>query len=841
MKRNKISICSLAMSAAILAGCSNPNTPVTPETTTAAATVDPGTTADPGTSAPITKATQSGDPTDPVTRTTDPGDPTDPTATAPITKAPISPDALQNEYYRFTLDVMNRSVKASSDNVMVSPLSLMLALSMTANGAGGNTAQEMLSVLGGDMTMEQLNEVLHAYVKDLPSDREAQLKIANSIWCKDDPDLSIRESFLNVAKEYYSAGIFPAAFDDATLEAINNWVNTNTDGMIKKLLDRFDPNTQMILINAILFDGKWQKEYYDESIRKLPFTNAKGEAKNVEQMFSEENVYLTGKNYTGFAKYYKGENYAFVGLLPNEGTTPEELIAGMNAQGLKELWTNAENRSVYVRIPKFTFDYSNKMNDILRSMGMESAFDPVNADFSGMTEKEKLHISSVLHKTRVEVTEKGTRAAAVTSISLANEAVIEVDPTPEVFLDRPFVFMIVDTKQALPIFMGRVNDLEGEEIPASAGGQQSQVPANPATQANGTYADSFKCGYLGDNPMKPGSLYLISTEEEAEYVRKHMDSPANIGVIKLMKSYPLSDYSYLLLYTEYGSGGYYMHADSIECVDGRIGFHYDFVDTPGEVATAVMDGDFHYGAFPKDMIRDVKYTTTTSPIPADTQELSGIYEEDLILEILAGSLFPAEVEFGFGGEAGYSCTSSTDEKIIRGVIDALNAVEVVREVPEDEPVSYVADGGVDIMFYTTDRRKVTLNFDGDVHVILGDTLYEIANTHQLSEAISVMQYVPFLAQIEDGYIAVLHGGVGERTYETYVYKTENGYRYFNVTSTTVSWGATEWSHKVNDYGYTDSKEEIVRRAKAHGADQFVTYGNDTTPYPIEDFLNSKEG
>ena len=142
----------------------------------------------------------------------------------------------------------------------------------------------------------------------------------------------------------------------------------------------------------------------------------------------------------------------------------------------------------------------------------------------------------------------------MTSISLANEAVIEVDPTPEVFLDRPFVFMIVDTEQALPIFMGRVNDLEGEEIPASAGGQQSQVPANPATQANGTYADSFKCGYLGDNPMKPGYLYLVSTEEEAEYVRKHMDSPANIGVNKLMKSYPLSDYSYLLLYKKHGNG-----------------------------------------------------------------------------------------------------------------------------------------------------------------------------------------------------------------------------------------------------------------------------------------------
>ncbi len=838
MKRKKISICSLAMSAAILAGCSNPNTSVTQETTAQVTASDPQTTTP--VTAPITHATQSVDPTDPITRATQPVDPTAPTATTPITKAPISPDALQNEYYRFTLDILKRSLESSSENVMVSPLSLMLALSMTANGAGGNTAQEMLSVLGGDMTMEQLNEVLHAYVKDLPSDREAQLKIANSIWCKDDPDLSIRESFLNVAKEYYSAGIFPAAFDEATLEAINNWVNTNTDGMIKKLLDRFDPNTQMILINAILFDGKWQEEYYEGATQKLPFTNNKGEMKKVEQMFSEENIYLTGKNYTGFAKYYKGENYAFVGLLPNEGTTPEELIAGMNAQGLKELWTNAKKRSVYVRIPKFTFDYSNKMNDILRSMGMESAFDPVNADFSGMTEKEKLHISSVLHKTRVEVTEKGTRAAAVTSISMANEAVIEVDPTPEVFLDRPFVFMIVDTEQALPIFMGRVNDLEGEEIPASAGGQQSQVPTNPATQANGTYADSFKCGYLGDNPMKPGYLYLVSTEEEAEYVRKHMDSPANIGVIKLMKFYPLSDYSYLLLYTEYGSGGYYMHADSIECVDGRIGFHYDFVDTPGEVATAVMDGDFHYGAFPKDMIRDVKYTTTTSPIPADTQELSGIYEEELILEILTGSLFPAEVEFGFGGEAGYSCTSSTDEKIIRGVIDALNAVEVVREVPEDEPVSYVADGGVDIMFYTTDRRKVTLNFDGDVHVILGDTLYEIANTHQLSEAISVMQYVPFLAQIEDGYIAVLHGGVGERTYETYVYENGKGYKFYNVISTTESWGSSKRNLQVRNYGTVDTKEDVFRRAKEHGADQFVTYPGDPTAYPVEEFYGKKE-
>ena len=124
---------------------------------------------------------------------------------------------------------------------------------------------------------------------------------------------------------------------------------------------------------------------------------------------------------------------------------------------------------------------------------------------------------------------------------------------------------------------------------------------------------------------------------------------------------------------------------------------------------------------------------------------------------------------------------------------------------------------------------------------IGDATYKITKSARLTNICELMPYVPVLAEIEDDYIAVLHGGVGEQTYETYVYKSGNGYMFYNVTSTTVSWGATEWTHKVNDYGYTDSKEEIVRRAKAHGADQCVTYDGDTKAYPIEDFLNSKEG
>ncbi|MBR5349131.1 MAG: serine protease [Lachnospiraceae bacterium] len=461
MKKTKTRLCSLTLSALMLAGCSNPNTPA------AKGTSAPATTAEPATAEPATKTTE------PVVKVTEPvvTEPTVEPTTEPIKPAPTITDpttvepsdpgrktdvSLNYQYNCFTLEALKRALAEDKSNVMVSPLSLMLALSMTANGAAGKTAEEMLSVLGGGMTMSELNYVLNQYTSALPSSEEAKLSIANSIWYKDTLEFAIREDFLKATQKYYSADIFPSAFDREALTKINNWVSQKTDGMIEKILDELTPEMRMILINAILFDGKWAEEYYEDAILKQTFTNAAGEKKDVEMMFSEENRYLSNDKCTGFMKFYKGSRYAFVGLLPNEGT-PDQLITGMTAKDLLALFKDPVHEKVDVCIPKFTFDYSKSMSDILKSMGIKDAFDDTKADFSNLSDTP-LFISDVIHKTRVEVTEKGTRAAAVTAVIVA-ENCCEPEIIHTVYLDRPFVFMIVDTEQNLPIFIGRVNDI----------------------------------------------------------------------------------------------------------------------------------------------------------------------------------------------------------------------------------------------------------------------------------------------------------------------------------------------------------------------------------------------
>lgn len=389
---------------------------------------------------------------------------TDPAKTDPTKQVALngeSKTAFTMQYNHLTLDLMTHAIKDSDDNVMLSPLSILTALSMTANGAKSETLREMEQVLGGKLDIHQLNEFIKAYSDTLPSSDQAKLAIANSIWYKDAPGISIREDFLKANQNYYSAGIFPAAFDEKTVTDINSWVDKNTDGMIKKLIEELSPANRMVLINAILFDGEWEVQYEEGDIKTLPFTNASGTEKDVKQMVSTEYKYLSDANCKGFMKPYKGGKYAFVGLLGNGNMSPDELLSKMNDEQLQSLFTNAQNREVNVRIPKFTFDYSLIMNDVLQSMGIKQAFDPDLADFSGMTDTEHFFINKVLHKTRVEVTEKGTRAAGVTGIIVDGvTAALEPEPIPEVYLDRPFVFMIVDTDLNLPIFIGRVNTIE---------------------------------------------------------------------------------------------------------------------------------------------------------------------------------------------------------------------------------------------------------------------------------------------------------------------------------------------------------------------------------------------
>ena len=214
-------------------------------------------------------------------------------------------------------DKSDNSAESADKNPLISPLSVLCALAMTANGAKGETLAQMEDVFG--LPVQELNGYLHAYMDSLPSGDKYKVNLANSIWFKDDGRLKVERDFLQTNADYYGASIYKAAFDNATRKDINGWVSNRTNGMIKNILDKIPDDAVMYLVNALAFDAEWQNIYKKDKVKNGIFTMESGQAKNVEMMYGLEHMYLDDGNATGFIKYYADRKYAFVALLPNEG------------------------------------------------------------------------------------------------------------------------------------------------------------------------------------------------------------------------------------------------------------------------------------------------------------------------------------------------------------------------------------------------------------------------------------------------------------------------------------------------------------------------------------------
>jgi serine protease inhibitor len=229
----------------------------------------------------------------------------------------IEDDFIKNTY-EFSTDLFKRSIDME-ENSLVSPLSVLLALAMTANGADTLTLEQMEDVLGMGTAIEDLNSYLYSYVKGLPSSDKAKLSIANSIWFRDDEGrLTIEEDFLQTNANFYGADIFKAAFDGQTVKDINKWVEDKTDGMIDQILEDIGSDHIMYLLNAIAFDAEWSVVYNKDQIISSEFQAISGEKQAVDLMNSEEDWYIDDGKATGFIKPYHGGHYSFVALLPNE-------------------------------------------------------------------------------------------------------------------------------------------------------------------------------------------------------------------------------------------------------------------------------------------------------------------------------------------------------------------------------------------------------------------------------------------------------------------------------------------------------------------------------------------
>ena len=354
----------------------------------------------------------------------------------------------QTELY---LNLYRDSFTASNNqNLLISPFSVSVALSMTANGAASETLKQMQNFLGG-MDLDTLNAYQNTFLK---RHNNEYLKSANSVWFKESNHLTVNKPFLQTNADTYGAGVFKSPFDNSTVNDINTWVKKNTDGQIEDLIDEIDPYTVMFLINAVSFEAEWAEKYQNKP-SNATFHSASGKNETAQMMISEESTYLSNDNATGFIKRYKGGKYSFAALLPNQNISISDYIKGLDAKTLTDTLNNAKNQSVKVYMPKFSFDCDTDMTALLKAK-MPLAFDEVKADFSalGKSDRGNIYIGEVAHKTSITVDTNGTKAAAVTKVEMTDK--MSIMPQKEVVLNRPFVFVIIDNATKLPIFIGNL-------------------------------------------------------------------------------------------------------------------------------------------------------------------------------------------------------------------------------------------------------------------------------------------------------------------------------------------------------------------------------------------------
>ena len=351
------------------------------------------------------------------------------------------------------------------ENQLISPLSVISALGMAANGAQNETLKEMEDVLG--VEHETLNHYLKAFVSNKYKTWENKFTIANSIWFDEERigKGTVQKDFLQTNADYYEADLYELKFNRDAKDRINEWVSEKTDGKIPKMLeDNITDETVMFLVNALSFDADWESPYSETAVHEEKFITENGSERNAEFMYSREYAYIEDENTTGFVKYYNGRRYAFVALLPNEGIKMSDYVSSLDGQKIENLLKNIDESPVNTKTPKFNVDYSIELKDTLETMGMKLAFDQYKADFYGIAHPTPypLYIGRVLHKTFFRIDEKGTSAGAATMIDVVMGGEISDIETKEpytVYLDRPFVYMLIDCKSNTPFFIGTAMDI----------------------------------------------------------------------------------------------------------------------------------------------------------------------------------------------------------------------------------------------------------------------------------------------------------------------------------------------------------------------------------------------
>ena len=350
--------------------------------------------------------------------------------------------------------------ESKGKNVFISPASVALALSMTYNGASGDTQSAMAGALAiKGMSLEELNKAAAALLSNLQQPGEGvQLSVANSLWARN--GVTFDPAFMDRNREFYEAEVTNLDFSDrGSVDRINGWVSDKTAAKIDRIISEIPSGAIMFLVNAVYFKGAWTDKFDPKSTQDQPFKLSNGEKKPVPMMYRSDEVgYLAGKGFSAVRlPYGKGRISLYV-FLPDEKADLSAFIAKLDAKAWSEWMKGFKSREVQLSIPKFKLECSFELKPALSTMGMGVAFDN-RASFSKMVPGAgpgDVFIGSVKHKTFVDVNEEGTEAAAATSVEMA--ATCAPPAATQFIVDRPFFCAIRDDKTGEILFAGAIQD-----------------------------------------------------------------------------------------------------------------------------------------------------------------------------------------------------------------------------------------------------------------------------------------------------------------------------------------------------------------------------------------------
>lgn len=384
-------------------------------------------------------------------------------------------------YNNMGFNLLRTLIRTSPDNIFISPLSAAVALSMTYNGARGQTAVEFGSVLGASqLSLEQVNSANLKLASLLNyEDSSLILASANAIWMRN--DMAFKQPFLDRVQASYQARLTRADFTNpATRDEINSWVTNETKGRIENLVEDIPDSAVMYLINALYFKGTWSKKFDSANTRLDTFTLLTGAPKSVQMMnqlskfpyFADSQVqiiklpYLSSPN-RGFTQ----DRLHMYVLLPDSTQNYAEFVQSLSMERWQVWDRSVTEQDGTIMLPRFTLEYKQELNEPLKALGLRLAFSAWEADFRDMWEQARgddvaritgadsnVFVSKVLQKTFVAVDEVGTEAAAATSVEMGVVATAVIEkPEPFVMVvDRPFVCAIVDDLTGAILFIGAI-------------------------------------------------------------------------------------------------------------------------------------------------------------------------------------------------------------------------------------------------------------------------------------------------------------------------------------------------------------------------------------------------